>query len=249
MRTLGEKNTTRGRRTPWVALLLTLVTNAGLFGAFAGAAWLGVELSQVTTAPIRLVLKHEVAPKPPVVPALEKVAPAAPKPKQVKKPKPRRAPKPKPRARAVVKPTPAPATPPPPQDASPQLENDEGDELALPKDEAPEDGVAMATPTDPNLRAAYLASIQGRVANGERAYPRRARRLGIEGDARLAFTVRADGSLAAIEVLESAGSSALDRAAIEYLESLAPFPVFPEGLTEESIRLRVTIEYRLQGGW
>lgn len=237
-----------------MALVLTFAANAALFGAFAGAAWLGVRLSRVTTEPIRLVMKPEALPKkksPPTAAASVAASPS-PKPKLRPKPRPKRASRPKPRARAVVKRAMEPEAkvveaqteaPPPTLPSPPRGEGagEEAGETAAAGDHA--------AAVDPGLRAAYLTSLRDRVASGARTYPRRARRLGIEGDARVAFTVRPDGSLAAVTVVESAGSSALDRAAEDYVESLAPFPPFPEGMPKEDIRLRVTIEYHLRDGW
>ena len=258
MKTPGDQNrqTKRPRRGrgPWLALVLALLANLALVGAFAGAAWLGVQLARTTTEPIRLVMKPEALPKAkPAAPAAASAAPQ-PKPEPEPKPKPKRVSRPKPRALVKRAPEPEATVAAAPEKAlavaspSPQPSPHRGEGAGAEAGEIPgaEDHVV---PVDPGLRLAYMTALQDRVANGARTYPRRARRMGIEGDARLAFTVRADGSLAAVEVVESAGSSALDQAAKAYVQSLAPFPPFPKGMSKQDIRLRVTIEYHLQDTW
>jgi periplasmic protein TonB len=85
----------------------------------------------------------------------------------------------------------------------------------------PRAGDVHGTATGPNpdtLRALV------RHLEAHRHYPVQARRQGIEGTVRLAFRIRVDGSLAAIEVRESSGSRLLDRAAVRTVERASPVP-------------------------
>ena len=56
---------------------------------------------------------------------------------------------------------------------------------------------------------------------------------------RLRVTVRADGRLLKIDLLGSSGTDALDRAAIDTVEKLAPFAPFPPALAGEESELAI----------
>jgi protein TonB len=58
-------------------------------------------------------------------------------------------------------------------------------------------------------------------------YPPMARRQGWQGTVRVAFTVRADGSIVGLHVAAGSGHPLLDRQALRAVESAAPFPAPP----------------------
>ena len=60
-----------------------------------------------------------------------------------------------------------------------------------------------------------------------------------DGDVRLKVSVQSDGSLRQIDLLQSSGSAALDRAAVDTVEKLAPFAPFPEALAHETQQLDI----------
>lgn len=81
-----------------------------------------------------------------------------------------------------------------------------------------------AEPTSPRPASpADLASIGARVAR-ELVYPALARRRRWRGRALVAFTLRADGSVGAIEIRESSGHPLLDDEAQRAIRRAAPFP-------------------------
>jgi protein TonB len=81
-----------------------------------------------------------------------------------------------------------------------------------------------AEPTSPRPASpADLASIGARVAR-ELVYPALARRRQWQGRALVAFTLRADGSVGAIEIRESSGHPLLDEEAQRAIRRAAPFP-------------------------
>ncbi|XKH02082.1 energy transducer TonB [Marinobacter nauticus] len=68
---------------------------------------------------------------------------------------------------------------------------------------------------------------------GNLNYPSQARRAGIYGDLRLLVSLRKDGSIREVAILQSSGSSVLDDAAIQIVRMAAPFAPFPEDMREQ----------------
>ena len=110
-------------------------------------------------------------------------------------------------------------------------------------------GLTMATPqallASPPVaaRAAahadYLRQWQDRIERFGNAYYRGLALRHGDGDVRLRVTVGADGSLRNIALLSSSGSEALDRAAVDTVEQLAPFAPFPDALAAEASELSI----------
>ena len=89
------------------------------------------------------------------------------------------------------------------------------------------------------LDAEYLRQWQADIERFGNAYYRGlARRYG-NGDVRLRVTVLSDGALQRIDLLDSSGIGELDRAAIDTVEKLAPFPPFPAALAREAGELAI----------
>lgn len=89
------------------------------------------------------------------------------------------------------------------------------------------------------LDAEYLRQWQADIERFGNAYYRGlARRYG-NGDVRLRVTVTSDGALQRIDLLDSSGIAELDRAAIDTVEKLAPFPPFPAALAREAGELAI----------
>ena len=90
----------------------------------------------------------------------------------------------------------------------------------------------------------YLAEqflyIRDRVMSAL-AYPAVARRNGWAGTVRLAFTVRPDGGVEAIEILSGSGFRLLDRNAVEAVKRVAPLPPPPV-----KARIILPVSYRLK---
>jgi protein TonB len=75
-------------------------------------------------------------------------------------------------------------------------------------------------------------------------YPRNARREGIEGTVDLRFTVKADGKVADIEVVEATPGDTFDREAIAAVRRWRYEPRREDGVPVDS-RTRVRLEFRL----
>ena len=89
------------------------------------------------------------------------------------------------------------------------------------------------------LDAEYLLQWQADIERFGNAYYRGLALRHGDGDVRLKVSVRSDGSLLRIDLLESSGSKALDRAAIDTVEKLAPFAPFPKALASKNEQLDI----------
>ena len=89
------------------------------------------------------------------------------------------------------------------------------------------------------LDADYLLQWQDAIERfGNAHYRGLALRSG-DGDVRLKVSVYSDGSLRQVDLLQSSGSAALDRAAVDTVEKLAPFAPFPAALARETQQLDI----------
>jgi periplasmic protein TonB len=95
-----------------------------------------------------------------------------------------------------------------------------------------------------NAKADYVALVADRLARFKR-YPRAARRRGLQGVAKLAFTLRRDGSLIVHEIVQSAGYQVLDREVQNTLERALPMPPFPPELSSATMDIIVPIRFEL----
>ena len=89
------------------------------------------------------------------------------------------------------------------------------------------------------LDADYLLQWQTDIERFGNAYYRGLALRHGDGDVRLKVSVYDDGSLRQIDLLKSSGSAALDRAAVDTVEKLAPFAPFPEALARETQQLDI----------
>ncbi|GGY85682.1 energy transducer TonB [Marinobacter zhanjiangensis] len=83
-----------------------------------------------------------------------------------------------------------------------------------------------------------------RVGNSN--YPQEARSQGIYGDLRLLVSLRKDGTVKELSILESSGSSVLDDAAIRIIRLAAPFAPFPESMREKTDELEIIRTWSFQ---
>ncbi|MBB5319581.1 energy transducer TonB [Marinobacter oulmenensis] len=67
---------------------------------------------------------------------------------------------------------------------------------------------------------------------GNRNYPQAARQGGIHGNLRLLVSLRKDGTIKELAILQSSGSTVLDDAAIQIVRMAAPFAPFPDNMRE-----------------
>ena len=96
------------------------------------------------------------------------------------------------------------------------------------------------------LDADYLLKWQDDIERFGNAYYRGLALRHGDGDVRLKVSVHSDGSLRQIDLLQSSGSAALDRAAVDTVEKLAPFAPFPEALARETQQLDIVRTWQVR---
>lgn len=82
-----------------------------------------------------------------------------------------------------------------------------------------------AGPGDPRLAAIW------RKINRSKYYPEFARRQGLEGAPKVAFSISENGKVEGVKVVESSGNEVLDKAALETIERSSPLPFYPKPIT------------------
>lgn len=97
--------------------------------------------------------------------------------------------------------------------------------------------------------ATYMTAWEAKVERvGNLNYPEEARRRGLSGQLRLDVALNADGSVNAVTVRKSSGSTLLDDAAKRIVRLAAPFPPFPPDVREDTDILHITRTWRFNEG-
>jgi len=95
----------------------------------------------------------------------------------------------------------------------------------------------------------YMYDWKNKVERiGNLNYPDEARRLRIYGQLRLLVVVKRDGSLLAVQVLESSGQKVLDDAAKRIVRLAAPFAPFSGALADSTDELEIVRTWRFERG-
>jgi protein TonB len=95
----------------------------------------------------------------------------------------------------------------------------------------------------------YFLKIKRQI-EGVWHYPEVSRARGEQGELFLIFTIRKDGYLENVKLIDSSGYTRLDDEAIRAIRVAAPFPPFPdqwEGL--ERLHVRAVFRYEIRYGW
>lgn len=87
--------------------------------------------------------------------------------------------------------------------------------------------IAAASPVSAQS-AGWDRQVKSLIAS-EHSYPRAAQARGEEGTAKVKVVVSGAGKLVAAEVVESSGSSILDREAVKIIQKVSSFPAPPGG--------------------
>ncbi|MCD6216892.1 energy transducer TonB [bacterium] len=141
-----------------------------------------------------------------------------------------------------------------PKDEDISPEQSMGFQLDSAVDESPEDGISDISNIEPtqspadivdtdSVKAAYQKSILQKIDNVKK-YPLIARSKGKEGSVVVEFTLHLDGSISDILILERASFSSFNDAAINAVNSAAPFEPIPAvlGISKMSISVRLTFQ-------
>jgi protein TonB len=104
-----------------------------------------------------------------------------------------------------------------------------------------------ASSTLQSSNAWYVQNWVSKVTRvGNMNYPAEARNSGLYGDLRLLVTLRKDGSLKEVLVMQSSGSTLLDDAAIRIVRLAAPYPPFPEEMSRNVDELEIIRTWSFQ---
>lgn len=76
-------------------------------------------------------------------------------------------------------------------------------------------------------------------------YPRESQISREQGDLRIVFTLRKDGYLENVKIIESSGFENLDREVLRTIRVAAPYNPFPESWDEEKLKIPATFDYKL----
>jgi len=91
----------------------------------------------------------------------------------------------------------------------------------------------------------YLARLV-RHLGAYRDYPRRARRLGLQGTPVVVFEFDREGRLLNYHLLKGSSHRILDDAALTMLKQASPFPTVPDEMTNETFRFQLPIAFQLR---
>lgn len=104
-----------------------------------------------------------------------------------------------------------------------------------------------AASTLKSTNAWYVQNWISKVTRvGNINYPTEARRAGIYGTLRMLVSLRKDGTIKEVAVLQSSGSTVLDDAAIRIVRMAAPFAPFPDAMGEKVDELEIIRTWSFQ---
>ncbi len=104
-----------------------------------------------------------------------------------------------------------------------------------------------AASTLKSTNAWYVQNWISKVTRvGNINYPTEARRAGIYGTLRMLVSLRKDGTIKEVAVLQSSGSTVLDDAAIRIVRMAAPFAPFPDSMGEKVDELEIIRTWSFQ---
>jgi protein TonB len=95
------------------------------------------------------------------------------------------------------------------------------------------------------LEDAYKTALRQAIETNK-GYPRRAVRLRQEGEVVVGFTIRRDGVIDELHIIESSGSTLLDKSARATVEKTSGQLPFPEELERRQWQFTIPINYSLR---
>ncbi len=103
-----------------------------------------------------------------------------------------------------------------------------------------------ASQTEQNLSASsseldsYLAKLRAKIEQNLR-YPLLAKRLKLEGEVMISFSILDDGAIKKLTIISSSGSKSLDEAAIKTIEAILPFEKPPKKDMQVEVPIRFSL--------
>ena len=102
----------------------------------------------------------------------------------------------------------------------------------------------VAVPSPEDSRAAYYKGVLAEIESRKK-YPYAARKLQVEGRAKVRFVIEPDGTAREVEIAENSGNRLLDKAALAAVTASSPFPKPPPEIFKTSLPLEVEIIFLL----
>ena len=107
-----------------------------------------------------------------------------------------------------------------------------------------EDQDTISLDTDDERYVTYARIIKKKIMRHWK-YPPKAREYLLEGRLMAVFSLKRNGQMIKIEVLENSGYEVLDDEAVRAIRTAAPFPLFPENITVNRLNIKARFNYRL----
>lgn len=211
------------------AAALALLMNASAASDFDAGAPVPVvmEMPEIAAAPA--TPQNDVEPTPPEP---ESDPTQTPPEEQIKPPE---------EVAELALPVPEPPKPRPPVDETPPP--------ATPSVEIPPSEEAPPTPgaevQNPRTVVRWQTMLAAHLERFKR-YPADARNRGVEGMARVAFTIDHEGRLVSSYIVQSSGSPMLDQETLDMLVRAQPMPRPPEKLTDSQLSFTVPVRFTLR---
>lgn len=203
---------------------------------------------------------QQVETQPEVEPETEQEVEPEPIEEPLPEPEPEPIPEPEPLPEPEIKPEPKPTPEPTPKKVEPKPEpQPEPKEEVQPESSAPDVPTTEEEPLPvkpefsqrqiDNAEQRYLAELGAALGRyAQDTYPRMAQRRNWEGQVLIRFTIRADGSMTNISIIDSSGRTLLDEAALSIFTDRMKmfFKPFPAEISRPEWRHTVPIEYKLR---
>lgn len=90
----------------------------------------------------------------------------------------------------------------------------------------------------------YLAKVVAKIQY-YKSYPKKAKKLKLEGTSFLKFTLSRNGKVIAKSIRTSSGHNLLDKATLKILDKIGSFPRFGKKIKQQEMTLVIPIEYSL----
>ena len=115
---------------------------------------------------------------------------------------------------------------------------------AVPEVEPPPAVEAVSVPLDAAATARYEQLLVAWLEQHKK-YPRRAKRLRIEGEGVLRIRIDRSGQTLQVSLDEPTGNRFLDKAALEMAQRANPFPPMPDNDSRAELEFRVPVMFQL----
>jgi protein TonB len=92
----------------------------------------------------------------------------------------------------------------------------------------------------------YMRYISSTI-NKNKFYPKIAKRMGIEGECKIALKILASGEIADSYLVQKSSYDAFNKTALEIIKKIGKFKPFPSGLQKKELTIEIPLRYNLKG--